>query len=168
MKIKPLKQPNSIACGPVCIYLAVRYLGDKVTFKKIEELTDYKKKEGVTDEDIVNVCNQLGHKTERLLNASWEDITSQNNKDTVLIVSWMQDGYKGHVSIVDKVNKDHIFLIDSDEGKVIKMKKVQFMRLWMEYDGLWWPNNSEDIHLRPLIVIKRSARDASKKLRLNS
>jgi ABC-type bacteriocin/lantibiotic exporter with double-glycine peptidase domain len=155
MKIEPMKQPNDSACGPTCIFLAVRYFGDATTFEKIEELTEYKKNDGVTDEDIVKVCNQLGHKTERLLNSSWDDLTSRNTENTVLIVSWMQDGYKGHVSIVDKVDKDHIFLIDSDEGKVIKMEKVQFMRLWMEYDGLSWPNTSADIHLRPLIVIGR-------------
>ena len=55
MKIKPLKQPNSLACGPTCIYLAMQYFGDKISFKDIEKLTDYKKKEGVTDEDIVSV-----------------------------------------------------------------------------------------------------------------
>ena len=66
------------------------------------------------------------------------------------------DGYKGHVSVVDRVTKDHIFLIDSEKGNIIKMKKVQFMRLWMEYDGLWWPKTSKDIHLRPLIIINRS------------
>jgi ABC-type bacteriocin/lantibiotic exporter with double-glycine peptidase domain len=155
MNIKPIKQHNSIACGPTCIYLAIRYFGDKTTFKQIEKLTDYKKKKGVTDEDIVKVCNKLGYKTERLLNSSWRDLTAHNKKSAVLVVSWMFDGYKGHVSIVDKVTKNYIFLIDSEKGKIIKMGKVQFMRLWMEYDGLWWPKTSNDIHLRPLIIIKK-------------
>ena len=158
MKIKPLKQINGLACGPTCIYLAVRYFGDKTSFKKIEELTEYKKKGGVTDEDIVDVCIKLGYDTKRFLNASWEDLISRNSKDAVLIISWMQEGYKGHVSIVDKVTKDHIFLVDSTEGSLIKLKKVQFMRLWMEYDGLWWPETPNDIHLRSLIVVKKSSK----------
>jgi ABC-type bacteriocin/lantibiotic exporter with double-glycine peptidase domain len=156
MKIKPMKQSNSIACGPTCIYQTVGYFGDKTSFKEIEKLTAYKKKDGMTDEDIVDSFKKLGYKAERTLSSSWENLVSKNKKDAVLIVSWMLDGYKGHVSIVDKVTKDHIFLIDSEAGKVIKMQKVQFMRLWMEYDGLWWPKTSADIHLRPLIVVKKS------------
>lgn len=157
MKIRPIKQVNSLACGPTCIYLATQYFKDKVSFKTIEKLTDYKKKEGVTDQDIVDVCKQLGYPTKRLLNCTWENVIEHNTKDAVLIVSWMLDGYKGHVSIVDKVTKDHIFLVDSEAGKIIKLKKIQFMRLWMEYDELWWPEVVSDIHLRPLIVVQKKS-----------
>ena len=67
----------------------------------------------------------------------------------------MLEGYKGHVSIVDKITKDHIYLIDSESGTILRLKKIQFMRLWMEYDDLWWPNVSADIHLRPIIGVNR-------------
>jgi len=155
MKIKPLKQPNDIACGPTCIYLADQYFGSSRSFKEIEKITNYRKTEGMSDKDIVKVLKQIGYKVERKINSDWEDLSKLNSKETVLIVSWMMEGYKGHVSIVDKVTKDCIFLVDSEEGKIIKMKKVQFMRLWMEYDDLWWPRTSKDINLRPLIVVKQ-------------
>jgi ABC-type bacteriocin/lantibiotic exporter with double-glycine peptidase domain len=85
MKIKPMKQSNSLACGPTCIYLAAKYFGDKTSFKKIEELTDYKKKEGVTDEDIVSVLKKLGLETKKSINSSWEYLVSENTEDTILI-----------------------------------------------------------------------------------
>lgn len=155
MKIEPIKQPNSIACGPTCIFMTTQYFGDKVSFKEIEKISKYKKEDGMTDEAVVTVCTKLGYKAKRMLNCSWKDLVAYNTKDAVLIVSWMVDGYKGHVSVVEKVTKTHIFIADPIVGKVIKINKIQFMRLWMEYDGLWWPNVSSDIHLRPLIVVKK-------------
>lgn len=155
MKIQPQKQPNSLACGPMCIYLVTKYFGGNITFSEIEKLTDYKKKEGVTDHDIVRTCKKLGYRAKRYLNSSWQDLKKHNTKDKVLIVSWMLNGYIGHVSIVDAVTKDAIYLIDTEKGERIKMEKMQFMRLWMEYDDLDWPRKSSDIHLRPLIVIEK-------------
>ena len=155
MKIKPMKQPDNFACGPICIFLASKYLENKTSFKEIAKISDYKKQKGMNDVDIVSTCIKIGLKAEHRINSTWNDLKNKNDKNSVLIVSWMQDGYKGHVSIVDKVSKDHIFLIDSDKGNIIKLGKVQFMRLWMEYDGLWWPEKADDIHLRSLIVVKK-------------
>ncbi len=155
MKIKPIKQKNGLACGPTCIFLVDRYFGGNAGFKEIEKITQYKSKGGLDDADIVAVLNRLGYQAKRLKNCTWEDIVKYNTDESVLIVSWMLDGYKGHVSIVDKVVGDNIYLIDSEEGKVIKMNKIKFMRLWMEYDGHDWPNVPGDISLRTMIVVNK-------------
>lgn len=155
MKIKPIKQKNSIACGPTCIYLCDRYLGGSNTFERIERMSQYKKKGGMDDVDIVNCLLKMGYKVKRFLNSDWQDLKKYNKKDSIVIVSWMVDGYKGHVSILDKVDDKSVWLIDSDKGKVIKIEKIKFMRLWMEYDGYDWPKKSSDINLRSMIVVSR-------------
>jgi len=157
MKVKPRKQPNSIACGPTCIFAIEKYFNGKHSLKEIEKITNYKREGGVSDIGIVNALKYLGYVVERKLGCSWEDLTKHNTTDTVCIVSWMKEGYKGHVSILDRVTKDHVFLMDPDVGKVIRIAKIPFMRLWMEYDAHWWPRTSKDIHLRPLIITRQKS-----------
>lgn len=154
MKVKLRKQPNNVACGPTCIFAAAKYLGGKTTFKEIEKVTDYKREGGMTDIGIINACKKLGYKAERHLNCTWEDLSKFNTKNSVCIVSWMKEGYKGHVSVLDHADKKYVYLMDPDVGKIIRIAKIPFMRLWMEYDGHWWPRTSKDIHLRSLILVR--------------
>ena len=67
----------------------------------------------------------------------------------------MKFGYIGHFSVVEKVSKDSIILADPHDGKDVKMKKIVFMRLWMDYDDLWYPSKNTDIQLRWMCVVTK-------------
>ena len=67
----------------------------------------------------------------------------------------MMLGYMGHFSVVEKVNKDFIELADPHTGKITKMKKIMFMRLWMDYDDMWYPIKNTDIQLRWMCVVSK-------------
>jgi hypothetical protein len=54
------------------------------------------------------------------------------------------------------VTKDHIFLAEPDTGKIIKLQKIIFMRLWLDYEldeESWWPGENTDIQLRWMVVV---------------
>lgn len=155
MRIKPIKQKNSTACGPTCIFMVINSFGDKNTLRDIEKLSNYKKTDGMDDAGIAKVFDMLGYRAEVRKNTSWGDLISLRKSGFQIIVSWMKDGYKGHVSVLSKITDKHIFLADPDVGKIIKIEKIRFMRLWLEYDGHWWPNKVTDINLRTLIKIKK-------------
>jgi ABC-type bacteriocin/lantibiotic exporter with double-glycine peptidase domain len=89
------------------------------------------------------------------INTTWEDLIDANDKDKVIVVSWMKMGYLGHFSLVEKINKDSIILVDPDEGKTVKLKKIVFMRQWMDYDDMWYPVKNTDIQLRWMCVVSR-------------
>ncbi len=155
MKIIAKKQPNSIACGPTSIFMVTRFFGDSITFKHIEQLSEYKKHDGMTDKQICALFNRIGYIAEHTVNTKWQDIKQFLDSGFAIIVSWMKDGYKGHVSVVQKISDTHIYLADPDVGKIIKIEKIKFMRLWMEYDDLWWPEKVSDINLRSIIKIRK-------------
>lgn len=159
MKIKPIKQIDDSACGPTCIKMTVDYFKLSNSLEDINILSDYKNKDGLYNNDIVDVLNKIGLKTNIKNNATWNDLIKYNSDEKVIIVSWMLRGYIGHVSVVDKVTKEHIYLADSEDGEIIKMDKVVFLRLWHDYEpnGIpikgWSPVKNIDIQLRWMVVV---------------
>ncbi len=155
MKIKVIKQRDAVACGPTCIKMASDYFNTGYTYKQIATITQYKKRGGLTNEQIASALKQAGLKTAVKKNSDWQDLKKNNIPEKVIIVCWMLKGYIGHVSVVEKVTQSHIYLADPEAGKIIKMQKLIFLRLWMDYDGLWYPKKNTDIRLRWIVVVSK-------------
>jgi len=49
-------------------------------------------------------------------------IRCYNTKNNVIILSWMLDGYIGHVGVLEKITKNHIYIADPHTGTT---KKIQ-------------------------------------------
>ncbi|MFA6039396.1 MAG: cysteine peptidase family C39 domain-containing protein [Candidatus Peribacteraceae bacterium] len=158
MKISPLKQRDESDCGPTSIHMAVRYFGLPYSFEQIATISQYIKKDGLSNEDLVETFKNLGLDVRAQANATWEDLQRSNTPDTVIVVSWMKFGYIGHFSVVENVEKDCIELADPQEGKIITMEKIPFMRLWMDYDDMWYPSKNTDIQLRWMCVVSTKRR----------
>ena len=89
-------------------------------------------------------------------NSTWVELLRLNKPNNVIVVSWMMKGYIGHFSVVEKVNKDSIELADPDTGKITKMKKIIFLRLWMDYEVKeWYPIKNTDIQLRWMCIVSK-------------
>ena len=155
MKISPLKQRDESDCGPTSIYMTVRYFGLPHTFKEIAENSQYVKKDGLSNVDLVETLKKLGFVVRTKANATWSDLIRSNTPDKVIVVSWMKFGYMGHFSVVEKVGKNFIELADPQDGKINKTEKMLFMRLWMDYDDMWYPSKNTDIQLRWMCVISK-------------
>jgi ABC-type bacteriocin/lantibiotic exporter with double-glycine peptidase domain len=154
-KITPIKQRDEIACGPTCIEMAMSYLDCNPGFEKIAKTSRYKKRDGLTNQDLVNTLKELGLTTKESNNNTWEQLTESNNDKSVIILSWMKGGYLGHFSVLEFVGKNHIKIIDPDVGKSVKIEKIEFMRLWMDYDDMWYPEKNTDIQLRWMCAISK-------------
>src|SRR3989338_8716869 len=122
MKILPIKQKDGSACGPTSIQMILNYFKVPYTFKEIAKVSGYKKKFGLNVQEKAN--------------STWADLRRFNKPDKVIVISWMMKGYIGHFSVVEKVNKDSIELADPDTGKITKMEKIIFLRLWMDCDDM--------------------------------
>lgn len=155
MKIAPLKQRDESDCGPTCIHMAATYFGLPYSFEQIAKASQYKKKDGLSNEDLVETMKKLEFVVRTKANATWVDLIRSNTPNKVIIVSWMKFGYIGHFSIVEKVDKDFIKLADPQDGKIIKMEKIVFMRLWMDYDDMWYPSKNTDIQLRWMCIASK-------------
>ncbi len=159
MKIQPIKQRDTIACGPTCIEMVLKYFDIPHTARDISRVTNYKKEGGVYNKDVVAVLQHYGLKTKVFKNASWEKLTELNTKDSVIVVSWMLDGYIGHVSVVEKVDEKHIHLAEPTTGKILKIEKIKFLRLWLDYEAKpevpMYPETKVNIQLRWMCVVKK-------------
>lgn len=155
MKFRPIKQSDVSACGPATIEVVANYFGIKTSKVSIKKIAKYNKKEGMSNSNIVDTLRLLNLKVVERANATWKDLEKLNSKKHALIVSWMLKGYIGHVSVVEKVTDTYIFLADSVEGKIIKLPKLVFLRLWMDYDDMWYPKKPSDIQLRWMALISK-------------
>lgn len=161
MKIRPIKQKDDSACGPTSIQMTLAYFDLPYSFEEIAKISQYKKRDGLTNKNLVETVRSLDLVVREKANSTWTDLLRLNTNNKVIIVSWMKFGYIGHFSVVEKVSKDSITLADPHDGKNVKMKKIVFMRLWMDYDDLWYPSKNTDIQLRWMCVVtKKNIRKA--------
>lgn len=107
---------------------------------------------------MIEVLRAFNLTIQEKANATWTDLVRLNTPNKVIIVSWMKSGFIGHFSVVEKVEKNHITLVDPQEGKYSKMQKMVFMRLWMDYDDMWYPRKNSDIQLRWMCVVSKKSK----------
>lgn len=155
MKISPIKQRDASACGPASIQMVLTYFKLPNSFKRIAEISQYKKRDGLSNKDLVEALRAFDLTVREKTNATWTDLVRLNTPKKVIIVSWMKFGYIGHFSVVEKVDKMHITLVDPENGKHSRMKGNIFMRLWMDYDDMWYPRKNSDIQLRWMCVVSK-------------
>ena len=159
MKIRPLKQRDSNACAPTCIEMALNYFDIPYTVKQIADITNYKKEGGMYNRQIISVLKTFGLKPKISKNTSWEKLQKSDSPDSVIIVSWMLDGYIGHVSVVEKVDGKYIYLAEPTTGQILKIERLKFLRLWLDYEAKaevpMYPESRSDIQLRWMVVITK-------------
>lgn len=155
MKIYPQKQRDESACGPTAIEMVLKYFNIKHSYKEIITVSKYKEEEGLSNTDIVYALKKFDLNVKEKINTQWSDLARYNKKNNVIILSWMLDGYIGHVSVLEKITKSHIYLADPHTGTTKKIQKIVFMRLWMDYDDMWYPVKNTDIQLRWMCVASK-------------
>ncbi len=139
--------------------MTLKYFNVPHSVKQIATTTDYKKGGGMYNKQIVSAFQTFGLKTQISRNTSWEKLTTLNTPETVVIVSWMLDGYIGHVSVVENIDKKHIYLAEPTTGKILKIEKLKFLRLWFDYEAKkevpMYPEKNSDIQLRWAVAVSR-------------
>lgn len=155
MKIKPIKQKDSMSCGPAAIKMAVDYFDIQISLNEINKISGYKKIGGLYNKGLIKTLKVLGLKTKILNNSTWADLIRYNKPNNVIIVSWMLKGYIGHFSVIDRVNAKTVYLAEPESGKIIKLDKLVFLRLWFDYDPKWYPEKNSDINLRWMTITSK-------------
>ena len=160
MKVSPIKQRDSSACGPTCIEMTLKYFDVPHTVADIAKVTNYKKEGGMYNRQLVSVLQHYGLTVKTVKNTSWEKLMEVNTKDVVVILSWMLEGYIGHLSVLEKVDEKFIYLAEPTTGKLLKIEKKKFLRLWLDYEAQqeipMFPETKSDIQLRWMCVVSKS------------
>ena len=135
------------------IKMAADYFGLPYSLSHIDTISRCRQRGGLTNIELITTLRRIGLRVRTQKNSSWRDLQALNTKDHIIILSWMLEGYIGHFSVLDKVTREHIYLADPDLSDIKKMQKLQFLRLWFDYDNIWYPRKLSDVQLRWMAVV---------------
>lgn len=163
LKIKPFQETlNASMCGPASLKIVLDYYGLEKSEKELAKLCQHNKSLGVDDEKIKNTAEGLGFKVTIKNNSNFKDIDKWLDKKVPVIVNWFTKGRQdysesevsdGHYSVVTGLDEKFIYLQDPEIGKIRKLKRDDFMRVWFDFKGEYIKPN--ELIIRQIIAIYR-------------
>ncbi len=161
LKVKPFQETlHSSYCGPASLKIVLVYYGIKKTEKELVKTTGWDKDLGVDDRGIKKAAEALGFKVKIKNNSSYSDIQKWLDKGVPVIVDWFTRGRKdypdsetadGHSSVVAGLDDRFIYLQDPEIGKIRKLNREDFMRVWFDFKGKYIKPNK--LVIRQIIAI---------------
>lgn len=163
LKIKPFQETLFHSyCGPATLKILLSYYGINKTEKELAKMAGWDKDLGIDDKGIKQAVEMLGFKVKIKNNSSFKDIESWLNKSIPVIVNWFTRGRAdypdsetadGHYSVVAGLNDKFIYLQDPEIGRIRKLEKDDFMRVWFDFKGEYI--KSDELVIRQIIAIYR-------------
>ncbi len=157
MKFRPIRQTEPAGCGPACAQMIFEYFGIECSTRSERVLRRRARSEGLSNEDLCRILRTEGLNVKAVADANWGDLRKKNGKHQAIVVSWMLKGYIGHFSLVDKATLTSIRLTDPETGGITSLPRLVFLRLWFDYDDLWYPRVTSDIQLRWMCIVTAGA-----------
>src|SRR3989344_4275098 len=161
LDIKPFQEKLYYSyCGPATLKILFSYYGIEKTEKELAKISGWNKVLGIDDRGMKKVAEKLGFKVEIKNNSSYKDIQSWLNKDIPVIVNWFTRGRNdypesetadGHYSVVCGLDDKFIYLQDPEIGRIRKIKRDDFMRVWFDFSGEYI--KVEELIVRQIIAI---------------
>ncbi len=147
-------------CGPASLKIVLAYYGIQATEKTIAKCMGTIKKLGSNDKGIVRAVKHFGLHAEVKNRSSLHDIEKWLQKGIPVIVNWFTRGRPdysdsniadGHYSVVEGIDDRFIYLQDPEIGKIRKLKKDDFLKVWFDFTGKYI--NPNELLIRQGIVI---------------
>ena len=142
--------------------MVLDYYGIKKSEAVLAKLCGGDETNGVRAEDIKRVAESFGLKAVIKNNASFSDIQKYLKKGVPVIVDWFSRGRNdysdsevadGHYSVIVGLDKKYIYLEDPEIGKLRRIKRFDFLKVWFDFEGNCI-KSSKDLILRQMIAIR--------------
>lgn len=163
LKLKPFQETlNASMCGPASLKIILDYYGVEKSEKELAKLCKYDKDLGVDDEGIKRAAESLGFKVKIKNQSSFKDIEKWLDKKAPVIVDWFTRGRQdysesevadGHYSVVAGLDDRCIYLQDPEIGKIRKIKRDDFLKVWFDFKGEHI--KPKELIIRQIIVIEK-------------
>ncbi len=147
-------------CGPASLKMVFDYYGFEKSEQEIAKLCGTTDELGTDDQGIKKAAEELGFKVEIKIDSTFEDIQMWLDKKVPVIVNWFTRGrtdYEdsevadGHYSVVVGLDDEFIYLQDPEIGKLRKIEKDDFMKVWFDFTGEYI--NPDELIIRQLIAV---------------
>ena len=145
LKIKPFQETlNASMCGPASLKIALKYYGVEATEKELARLAGVSFDLGTDDKGLTRAAKHFGFKVKIKNKSSFKDIEKWLDQKVPIIVNWFTRGRKdysdseiadGHYSVVTGLDDKFIYLQDPEIGKIRKLERNDFMRVWFDFRG---------------------------------
>lgn len=145
LKIKPFQETLDKGwCGPAVLKMILEFYGIRKSEKELARLAGTTFKAGTNANQMQSVLRCFGLKTKIKDNSTFDDIKRNLRKNIPVIVDWFTHGRRdypdsmvaeGHYSIVVGLDKSYIYLQDPEIGKLRKIKREDFLKVWFDYSG---------------------------------
>lgn len=145
LNVKPYQETlGGGLCGPASLKMVFDYYGVVKTEKELAQMCPTTKELGTDDKGIKKAAENLGFVVEIKNNSTLEDLQTWLDKKVPVIVDWFTRGRMddndskiadGHYSVVVGLDKKYIYLQDPEIGKIRKMTRSDFMKVWFDFSG---------------------------------
>lgn len=161
LDVKPFQETlRADMCGPASLKIVLDFYGLNKTEKKLAEIAGFKKGLGIDDEGIKRTAESLGFMVEIKDESTFDDIEEWIKKGVPVIVDWFTRGRNdypesetadGHYSVVAGLDDEFIYLQDPEIGKIRKIKRDDFLRVWFDFKGEYL--KPDELIIRQVIAI---------------
>lgn len=162
LKVKSFQETlGGSYCGPASLKIVMDYYGVEKSEEELALICNKDPDLGVDDKAIKNAAEKLGFKVEIQNYSSFKDIANWLDKKVPVIVNWFTRGRydypeddvaDGHYSVVIGLDSEFIYLQDPEVGRVRKLNREDFYRVWFDFSSenieRW-----EDMIIRQMIAI---------------
>lgn len=153
--------------------MVLQYYGIEKSEKELAKLAGTTKNGGTDDKTIARVLGKFGFKVKIKNNAHFSDIKKCLDKGVPVIVDWFTRGRGNypdsavadwHYSIVVGLDAKFIYLQDLEIGKIRKLARDDFLRVWFDYSDEFLKSPKQMIIRQCIAVCKRWKRNSSKNI----
>jgi len=161
LPVKPFQETlHQNMCGPAALKMVFDYYGIEKSEAEIAKMCNAIEGLGADDKRIKQAAESLEFKVEIKNNSTFEDIKFWLNKKVPVIINWFTRGRAdyndsevadGHYSPVVGLDDEYIYLQDPEIGKLRKINRDDFMKVWFDFTGKYI--DPKELIIRQLIVI---------------
>lgn len=147
-------------CGPASLKMILQYYGIEKTEAELVKLMGINNDQGTDAEKIQKTAKSFGLKCDLKNNSDFQDIEKYLDQKIPIIANWFTRGRNdypdsaiadGHYSVVVGLDKNFIYLQDPEIGKIRKIQKDDFKRVWFDFKGKYIRPN--ELIIRQIIAI---------------
>ncbi len=148
-------------CGPASLKIVMDFYGVYKSEEELAEICNRDPDQGIDDNSIKAAAEKLGFKVEVKNNSGFSDIEEWLKRGVPVIVNWFTRGRydytedevaDGHYSVVMGLDKELIYLQDPEVGRMRKIDREDFYRVWFDFSSEHI-KNWNDMVIRQLIAI---------------
>lgn len=161
LKITPFKQSDSSRCGPAAVKMVLDYYGIYASEEEICNRCHWTYERGCTNTQMKMAIESYGLEAKIYNNSTLEDIQYWLKQDIPVIVDWFTPGVNpgladmpnGHSSVVVHIDSEYVHLMDPEIGKVRKIPREEFMRVWFDWEHTLTIQSWGDLVLRQAMIV---------------